>query len=134
MVSRVVCMCGRAGAGKTAVARRLVEVDGLTRLPIDGEAWKRGFRSHPISVQDAAEVNGLLRARLVERLTVNNDVVRDVSFLIRAMRANDREFVASFDVIPETAYVTTSLHARLSPMRENNRRAVRPSGEALCYT
>lgn len=100
-------MCGPAGSGKTTVAMRLVETDGFTRLSIDDEAWKRGFRQHPIPVKDADEIDALLRTRLADLLTAHRDVLLDFSFATRAARDDYRAFVAPFGVIPETLYVDT---------------------------
>lgn len=118
MVSRVVFMCGPAGSGKTAVAMSLVKTDFFTRLSIDDEAWKRGFRSHPISVQDADEIDALLRERLAELLIANHDVVLDFSFSTRAVRDAYRAFVAPYGIVPETVYVDTPRDVALRRVSE----------------
>ncbi|GAB2523654.1 hypothetical protein GCM10027267_20620 [Paramicrobacterium agarici] len=118
MVSRAVFMCGPAGSGKTTVAMRLVETEGLTRLSVDEEAWKRGFRSYPIPVQDAEEIDVLLRERLTELLTANRGVVLDYSFATRAVRDDYRAFVAAFGVVPEIVFVDTPRDVALQRIRE----------------
>jgi len=46
-VSRVIFMCGPAGAGKTTYAREL-ERAGMIRLSFDAEMWQRGISAaHP---------------------------------------------------------------------------------------
>ena len=40
-MSRVIMMCGPAGAGKSTIARRL-QAAGAVRLSLDEEAWERG--------------------------------------------------------------------------------------------
>jgi predicted kinase len=88
-VSRVVLMCGAAGAGKSTVARRLEET-GKVRLSIDQEAWNRGIRS---------------------------DVVVDFSFWSRRSRDEYRNVLKPLGVQAETIYLATPREVVLERMR-----------------
>ncbi|MET3176122.1 UNVERIFIED_ORG: ABC-type polar amino acid transport system ATPase subunit [Arthrobacter sp. UYCu721] len=46
-MSRVIFMCGPAGSGKSAVARRLA-TEGKVRLSFDEVAWQMGLRIMPV--------------------------------------------------------------------------------------
>ncbi|MFS0698734.1 GNAT family N-acetyltransferase [Cellulomonas sp. 179-A 4D5 NHS] len=105
-VARVVLVCGPAGSGKSTLAGRL-ERDGFVRLSFDEEAWRRGHRDHPLPGPVAAEVHGVLRARLVAHVRAGRDVVVDTSFWSRASRASYRALVAPLGVVPVTYHLTT---------------------------
>lgn len=106
LVSRAFLMCGPAGSGKSTYARAL-EADGFTRLSIDEEAWRHGFRSHPLPDTVSQSIEGELRTRFVELLSEGRDVVVDLSFWSRAIRDKYRELARSYGVVAETVYFDT---------------------------
>jgi predicted kinase len=89
-MGRVIFMCGPAGSGKSTVAQRY-ERRGMTRLSFDQEAWSRGITTMPLPLDVHRDIEGLLRARLVELVRAEADVVVDFSFWSRAMREEYRE-------------------------------------------
>jgi predicted kinase len=99
-------MCGPAGSGKSTYARTL-EDEGFTRLSIDEEAWRRGYRSQPLPDPTAEEIERELRSRLVPLLSEARDVVVDLSFWSRAMRQKYRELAQACGALTETVYFDT---------------------------
>ncbi len=104
--ARVVLVCGPAGAGKTTHARAL-ECEGYERLSFDEEAWQRGYRSHPLPDEAAAEVHAVLAERLVGLVGEGRDVVVDTSFWSRASRDRYRALVAPLGVAAVVHYLDT---------------------------
>ena len=88
-MTRLVLMCGVAGAGKSTYARRL-EAEGWVRFSIDAEAWERGLREVPLPEDAAAEIRAGQRARIEAALRGGQDVVVDYSFWSRAQRDDYR--------------------------------------------
>ncbi|MFC5999137.1 AAA family ATPase [Quadrisphaera sp. GCM10027208] len=86
-MSRVVLMCGPAGSGKSTYARRL-EAEGMVRLSIDSELWRRGHPKPLPSTEVHNEIETQLRQRLLELVTAGRDVVLDFSFWSRACGTN----------------------------------------------
>lgn len=111
-VSRVVTMCGPAGAGKTTYAKRL-ERAGWTRLSYEVEFWDRGITTMP-SAEVVAEVSADLKARLLRYVTAGNDVVLDFGFWFRRQRDEFRALLAPQGIVPETVYIATDLETILS--------------------
>jgi predicted kinase len=105
-MGRVVFMCGPAGSGKSTVAREY-ERQGMVRLSFDQEAWSRGFTAMPLTEEVRGEIEGSLRARLVELVRAGSDVVLDFSFWSRRMRDQYRELLRPLGVVPETVYLAT---------------------------
>jgi predicted kinase len=99
-------MCGPAGSGKSTIARRY-EQQGMTRLSFDQEAWSRGITVMPLPQDLHRAVEQALRLRLVELVRAGSDVVLDFSFWSRRMRADYRELLSPFGVVPETVYLAT---------------------------
>jgi predicted kinase len=99
-------MCGPAGSGKSTYARAL-ETEGFTRLSIDEEAWRLGFRSQPLSDVTAEGIEQELRSQLIRLLTEGRDVVVDLSFWSRAMRTEYRQLARSCGVVAETVFFDT---------------------------
>jgi predicted kinase len=92
LMGRVIFMCGPAGSGKSTVAQRY-ERRGMTRLSFDQEAWSRGITTMPLPPDVHRDIEGLLRAHLVELVRAGADVVVDFSFWSRAMREGYRELL-----------------------------------------
>ena len=99
-------MCGPAGSGKSTIARRY-EQQGMTRLSFDQEAWSRGITAMPLSADLHRDIEQALRACLVELVRAGADVVLDFSFWSRRMRADYRELLSPFGIVPETVYLAT---------------------------
>jgi predicted kinase len=103
-MGRVIFMCGPAGSGKSAVARRF-EQQGMTRLSFDQEAWSRGITTMPLPEDVRGDIENALRARLADLVRAGSDVVIDFSFWSRQVRDEYREFLRPFGVVPETVYL-----------------------------
>ena len=101
IMARVIFMCGPAGSGKSTVARQY-ERQGMTRLSFDQEAWSRGITTMPLSEDVHRDIEGVLRARLLDLVRAGADVVLDFSFWSRCMRDEYRELLRPFGVVPET--------------------------------
>ena len=114
-------MCGPAGSGKSTVARQY-EQQGMTRLSFDQEAWSRGITTMPLPPDVHREVEGALRARLLDLVRAGADVVLDFSFWSRAMRDEYRAVLRPFGVVPETVYLATD---RATVLRRVGDRAAR---------
>lgn len=86
----VALTCGPAGAGKTTWALARV-AQGWDRLSTDEEVWARGHHDHraPQEVLDAIDRD--LRTRLADAVRAGRDVVVDLSFSTRAIRAEYRQ-------------------------------------------
>lgn len=84
--------CGPAGAGKTtwATAR---EATGWARLSMDEEVWARGYVDHDAPHAVLLEIEAELRSRLLALIGEGRDVVVDLSFSTRAIRAEYRTLV-----------------------------------------
>src|SRR6478735_2725401 len=115
-MSRVVFMCGPAGAGKSTIARRL-EGEGMVRLSFDEVAWNMGLRTMPLDVETQRTIEASLQNRIVGLIKAGADVVLDFSFSSRKMREEYRSLLRPLDVEPETIYVATSRFVALARLR-----------------
>ncbi|MFD6091106.1 AAA family ATPase [Oerskovia sp. NPDC060338] len=115
-MEQVILMCGPAGSGKSTLARRL-EREGYVRLSFDEEAWRRGFRTHPVPEEGCLVVHQHLQRRLSDAVTSGERVVVDTSFWSRAARDKYREFLAPFGVTPVVLHVRTPRSILLSRLR-----------------
>lgn len=115
-MSRVIFMCGPAGAGKSTYARRL-ESAGMVRLSFDVESWRRGVTGFdvPEDVRDSIEAE--VRARLLELVRAGRDVVLDLSFWSRRMRDEYRRLLEPTGVVPEMVYLATDRETVLRRMQ-----------------
>lgn len=115
-MSRVVFMCGPSGSGKSTYARQL-EVQGMVRLSFDAVMWERGITTVPLPPEVRAEIESELRARLIQLVAEDRDVVLDFSFWSRQMRADYRELLAPTGVVPETVYLAVDRETVLARVR-----------------
>ncbi|HEY6493913.1 MAG TPA: ATP-binding protein [Trebonia sp.] len=120
-MGRVIFMCGPAGSGKSTVARRY-ERQGMTRLSFDQEAWARGITTMPLPDDVHREIEEVLRARLIDLVHGGSDVILDFSFWSRVKRAQYRELLRPFGIVPETVYLATD---RATVLRRMADRAAR---------
>ena len=102
----MILMCGSAGSGKSAFAHRL-ERAGYVLLSFDEEAWRRGYRTHPVAEEACREVHEHLQRRLIEVVTHGSRAVVDTSFWARASRDQYRELLAPLGVEPVVYYMAT---------------------------
>jgi predicted kinase len=116
IMARVIFMCGPAGSGKSTVARHY-EQQGMTRLSFDQEAWSRGITVMPLPEDVHRDIEGVLRARLVDLVRAGSDVVLDFSFWSRRMRDDYRELLRPLCVLPETVYLATGRATVLERIR-----------------
>ncbi len=90
-VSRLVLMCGLAGAGKSTYARTL-QARGWTRFSIDAGAWEMGFTgAEAVPATVSAEIRARQRTAIADALDAGDDVVVDYSLWSRALRDEYRE-------------------------------------------
>lgn len=115
-MSRVIFMCGPSGSGKTTYARRLEDL-GMIRLSFDVVMWERGISAVPLPQDLRDEIERELRARLLELVRAELDVVLDFSFWSRQMRADYRRLLAPTGVVPETIYLATDRTTVLERVR-----------------
>lgn len=116
-MSRVVFMCGPSGAGKTKYARRL-ENGGMTRLSFDVEMWRRGIAEAVLQPEDRADIEAILKGRLLTLVAEGRDVLLDFSFWSRQMRDEWRQLLRPTGVVPETIYLATDRDTVLQRMRD----------------
>ncbi|GMA30082.1 AAA family ATPase [Litorihabitans aurantiacus] len=116
----VVMMCGPSGSGKSTFARTL-ERDGAVRLSFDVALHERGLTPLTTPPDVMAEVDADLRTRLADLVAGGRDVVLDLTFSTRAMRAEWRALIRTTGVEPVTVYLEV-------PRPELERRLARRGG------
>ena len=77
--SKVILMCGPAGAGKSTLAKKF-ESTGMTILSYDEESFKRGFNEHPLPQEVLEDIKTYLDEKLISLIMQNIDIVLDYSF------------------------------------------------------
>lgn len=135
-MDQVILMCGYAGAGKSTFARRL-EGEGYVLLSFDEEAWRRGYRTHPVAEEVRREVHEHLQRRLTELVTRGHRVVVDTSFWARASRDEYRLVLAPLGVEPVVFFMSTPREVSLERLESRqdtgpNDIAV-PADRAIAY-
>lgn len=115
-MGRVIFMCGPSGSGKSTYAKRL-EDQGMIRMSFDVVMWERGISAVPLPQHLRDEIETELRARLLELVGADRDVVLDFSFWSRQMRADYRRLLAPTGVVPETIYMATDRSTVLERVR-----------------
>ncbi|WP_062076766.1 AAA family ATPase [Demequina globuliformis] len=103
-MTQVVMVCGPAGSGKSAHARRLT-TNGYALLSFDAIAWELGFRKHPLLDKARLAVHRVLQERLASLLDRGESVVIDSSFWSRASRDTYRQILAHRGVEPVVHYI-----------------------------
>ncbi len=120
--SRVVFMCGVAGSGKSTFARRLEKEEGFVRLSIDELAWEAGHRTQPLSDDVKRSMEAQLRSQLMQHISEGRNVVLDLSFWSRHMRAEYLALLAPLGVVPSLVWLDTprSIVLRRVAQRKGN--------------
>ena len=77
--SKVILMCGPAGAGKSTLAKKF-ESTGMTILSYDEESFKRGLKEHPLPQEVLEDIKTYLDEKLISLIMQNIDIVLDYSF------------------------------------------------------
>jgi hypothetical protein len=135
-MDQVVMMCGHAGSGKSTLAQQL-ESEGYVLLAFDEEAWRRGYRTHPVAEEAAREVTKHLQRRLTELVTSGTRVVVDTSFWARASRDEYRDILAPLGVEPVVYYMSTSRKVSLERLERRQNTGpndiVVPADRAIAY-
>jgi predicted kinase len=90
----------------------------MARLSFDTEMWRRGITTVPLPPEKRAEIEGELRARLLELVAEGVDVVLDFSFWSRQMRDEWRQLLTPLGVVPETIYLAVDRATVLRRVRE----------------
>ena len=62
--SKVILMCGPAGAGKSTLAKKF-ESTGMTILSYDEESFKRGLNEHPLPQEVLEDIKTYLDEKLI---------------------------------------------------------------------
>ncbi|WP_229737947.1 AAA family ATPase [Isoptericola cucumis] len=107
MTSRLVLMCGPAGAGKSTHTRRYADA-GYAVASVDELAWETTHAArHPLPEDDARRVAAALRAWVADLLARGHDVVVDSSFWSRASRDEYRALGAAHGADTLVVYVDT---------------------------
>ncbi|MFI2105565.1 AAA family ATPase [Isoptericola sp. NPDC019693] len=103
----LVLLCGPAGAGKSAHARRYA-ADGFAVASVDEIAWAAGHPAvHPLPDDAARRVADALRSRVETLLAEGRDVAVDSSFWSRASRDEYRALGATHGADTLVVYVET---------------------------
>ncbi len=115
-------MCGVAGSGKSTFARKLEKEEGFTRLSIDELAWAQGHRTQPLSDEVKRSMEAQLRSQLVQHINEGRNVVLDLSFWSRHMRAEYLALLAPLGVVPSLVWLDTprSIVLRRLAQRKGN--------------
>lgn len=129
-------MCGHAGSGKSTLAHQL-EHDGYVLLSFDEEAWRRGYRTHPVAEEARRQVHACLQRRLTELVTRGSRVVVDTSFWARASRDEYRDVLAPLGVEPVVYYMLTARDVSLERLESRQGTGhddiVVPADRAIVY-
>lgn len=121
--SKVILMCGPAGAGKSTFAQGL-ERAGMTILSYDEESFGRGITVHPLTEEVRKDIKTFLDEKLISLLEQNRDVVLDYSFWSREMRKEYTSLLKGFGIEPVIYYLKTPKAVVLERIR--NRRGTHP--------
>ncbi|HEY8720798.1 AAA family ATPase [Pengzhenrongella sp.] len=117
--------------------RLVLQEEGYVLLSFDEEAWRRGYRTHPVAEEVRIEVHEHLQRRLTELVTSGSRVVVDTAFWARASRDEYRALLAPLGVAPVVYYMQTPREVSLE--RLERRRDTRPNdivlpvGRAIAY-
>ena len=125
--TRVVLLCGAAGAGKTTYARAL-EATGFVRVSYDDEMWALGKTSTDASPEVLAESDRRVRHAVAASIAAGVPVVLDASLSTRAVRDELRAFVVAAGGAPRLVLVDAPLEVLIKRVA---RRADRIGPDAL---
>ena len=104
--SKVILMCGPAGAGKSTLAKKF-ESTGMTILSYDEESFKRGLKEHPLPQEVLEDIKTYLDEKLISLIMQNIDIVLDYSFWSREMRNEYISLLKKYDIEPKIYYIKT---------------------------
>lgn len=115
--SKVILMCGPAGAGKSTIAKEL-EHKGMIILSFDRESFKRNIVKHPLPDNELKNIKKYLDAKLLSLIEQNKNIVLDYSFWSRDMRLEYISLLNSKGVDPVIYYVKTPKEITMKRMNE----------------
>lgn len=128
-------MCGPAGSGKSAYARKL-EKEGMIILSYDEESFKRGITRHPLPEKVAEEIKHELDEKLISLLQQGRNVVLDYSFWSALMRKEYIELLKEYGIVPEIYYIKVSKEVamdRIRRRRGSHKNEIRLSEEMASF-
>ena len=117
--SKVILMCGPAGAGKSTLAKKF-ESTGMTILSYDEESFKRGLNEHPLPQEVLEDIKTYLDEKLVSLIMQNIDIVLDYSFWSREMRNEYISLLKKYDIEPKIYYIKTPKEVVMERIRKRN--------------
>lgn len=117
--SKVILMCGPAGAGKSTLAKKF-ESTGMTILSYDEESFKRGLNEHPLPQDVLEDIKTYLDEKLISLIKQNIDIVLDYSFWSREMRNEYISLLKKYDIEPKIYYIKTPKEVVMERIRKRN--------------
>jgi predicted kinase len=117
--SKVILMCGPAGAGKSTFAKKLQKL-GMTILSYDKESFKRGLTVHPLPEEIAKEIKTYLDGELISLIERKVDIVLDYSFWSREMRKEYISLLKNYNIEPAIYYIKTPKEVIMERIRKRS--------------
>lgn len=117
--SKVILMCGPAGAGKSTFAKKFGST-GMTILSYDKESFKRGLNVHPLPEEVVKDIKSYLDGKLIALIEQSIDIVLDYSFWSREMRIEYILLLKKYDIEPKIYYIKTPKEVVMERIRKRN--------------
>lgn len=117
--SKVIMMCGPAGSGKSAYARKL-EKEGMIILSYDDESFNRGITDHPLPENIAQEIKDVLDRKLISLIEMNADILLDYSFWSIAMRSEYISLLSEYGIKPIICYIKVPKETAMDRIRKRS--------------